>query len=131
MVHLYTPRSEIELLLLRSVFGDAGIRYFVRNEAFAVGPQLAHWNGRSIWVLEAHFEEAILLLREFHRRTASDAPMAPDPAPRSTLRGLLARLSFGWLVPGRRPPGPPELRLIRNERPEPAPPRDPPPLRLV
>jgi hypothetical protein len=131
MVHLYTPRSEIELLLLRSVFDGAGIRFYVRNEAFAVGPQMAHWNGKSIWVLEAHFEEAILLLREFHRRTAAAAPRVPDPAPSRGLRAVLARLTLAWRAPRRGPPGPPELRLIRNDRPEPAAARERPPLRLL
>ena len=75
MVHLYTPRSEIEMLLLKSVFDGAGIRFFVRNEAFgslAVGPQIEHWNVKSIYVAEADFEEAIALLREFHDRTGDD-----------------------------------------------------------
>jgi Putative prokaryotic signal transducing protein len=135
MVHLYTPKSEIELLLLKSVFDGAGIRLFVRNEAFgslAVGPQIEHWNVKSIYVAEADFEEAIALLREFHQRTADDAPPAAlrysfgDKA-----RMLLEFLVFGWFMPGRRPAKRPELRVIRNDRPRSGETSPRPPLKLV
>ena len=122
MVHLYTPRSEIEMLLLKSVFDGAGIRFFVRNEAFgslAVGPQIEHWNVKSIYVAEADFEEAIALLREFHDRTGDDD--ATTPAARYSFgdkaRMFLEFLVFGWFMPGRRPTRTPELRLIKNDDP--------------
>lgn len=135
MVHLYTPASESELLLLKSLFDGAGIRYFVRNEAFgslAPGPQLEMWNRNSIHVPEAHFEEAIALVREFHRRTAVGAPLVPARATfGDRLRGLVSSVLFGWLRPRRETAAPPDLRLIKNDRPEPAPPAERPPLRLV
>jgi Putative prokaryotic signal transducing protein len=138
MVHLYTPRSEIELLLLRSVFDGAGIRYFVRNEAFGsltVGPQIEHYNRKSIYVAEADFEEAIALVREFHLRTADHgaAPAAATYGFGDKARMLLEFLVFGWFMPGRRPIKSPELRLIKNDdpRPERPPRRRRPPLRLV
>ncbi len=133
MVHLYTPRSEIELLLLRSLLDGAGIRHHVRNEAFAVGPQLALANGKSLYVLEGQFEEAITLLREFQRRTAgvSPAPAAAHTS-RDRLRDLLSFLTLGWFGAPRRPDGQSELRLIKNDRPVPsAPSRGRKPLRLV
>jgi Putative prokaryotic signal transducing protein len=138
MVHLYTPRSEIELLLLKSVFDGAGIRFFVRNEAFgslAVGPQIEHWNVKSIYVAEADFEEAIGLVREFHHRTGDDHDATP--AARygfgDKVRMFLEFLLFGWFMPGRRPARAPELRLIKNDDPRPTRParRQRPPLRLL
>jgi len=139
MVHLYTPRSEIELLLLKSVFDGAGIRLFIRNEAFgslAVGPQIEHWNVKSIYVATADFEEAIALLREFHDRTGDDhaPPLAARYGFGDKARMFLEFLVFGWFMPGRRPARAPELRLIKNDDPRPSRParrRRRPPLRLV
>lgn len=125
MVHLYTPASEIELLLLKSVFEGAGIRLFVRNEMFgslAVGPPIEHCNRKSIWVAEADFEDAIALLRDLHRR--ADLERHRDAEPVYTLRDKLRMLAefllFGWFMPGRRPRRQPArrpaLRLIAGSR---------------
>lgn len=124
MVHLYTPESEIELLLLRSVLDEAEIRFYIRNEVFgslAAGPQIEHFNRKSIQVAEADFEEAITLLREYHRRTGGHPPVpARRPALGERLRTLCGFLAFGWRTPGRRPPRRTELRLIKSAPREPS-----------
>jgi hypothetical protein len=160
MVHLYTPASEIELLLLKSVFDGAGIRIFVRNEMFgslAVGPPIEHCNRKSIWVAQADFEDAIALLRDLHRRADLERHVEPEAVYtlRDKLRMLAEFVLFGWFMPGRRPrrhpARRPPLRLIAGSRPPGGPaeadddddesppdraasgggPADPPPLRLV
>jgi len=43
-VEIHSPDSEVEALLLKSIFDAAGIEYFVKNDTFgslAIGPQIA------------------------------------------------------------------------------------------
>jgi hypothetical protein len=133
LVELFSPRSEAELLLLRSVLGDAGIYLFVKNDAFgslAVGPQIEHYNRKTIYVRPEEAEEARALLSEFLDKTALG-----DPAPGGDLRlGDVLRmvaevLVFGWFMPGRRrrPPPSPKLRVIRGGRAGRSAPGDDPP----
>jgi hypothetical protein len=140
MVQIYSPRSEIELLILKSVFADAGIRYFVRNDTFGslyMGPHVEAYNRKTLCVAEADADESLVLLEEFLERTGRRPPAAAHPpAAAGFVEGLLHRL-VRWFSPEPPPCRRPLLRLIKNPHPEdPAPRpaagrRDRPPLRLV
>ena len=125
MVELDSPRSEMELLVLRGVLDGAGFLYFVKNDQFgslAVGPQIDHYNRKTIFVHEDQLEDARDLLAELRSR--------PDPEPAEPLGGhgrpglgdvlrmVVELLLFGWIVPGRRHrrSREPELRLIQGGR---------------
>ena len=117
---LFSPRSEPELLLLRSILDDAGIYYFVKNDLFgslAVGPQIDHYNRKTVYVRPEELEEAQALLGEFLEKTGLGEPArAEDLRLIDVLRMVFELLVFGWFMPGRhrrrRPP--PKLRLIRG-----------------
>ncbi|MEE8138015.1 MAG: DUF2007 domain-containing protein [Thermoanaerobaculia bacterium] len=121
MVQLYSPESESQLLVLRSVFEDARIPYFVHNDAFGsllAGPRIAHLNRKMILVHRADLDEARALLGEFLEKTTSgrDAERASRYSLRDKLRMVLEFLIFGWFLPGRRQPRPPTLRVVHGYR---------------
>lgn len=143
-VELYSPESEVELLLLQSVLDSAGIDYFVKNKSFGAltpGPQIALCNRRTFLVLEDQLPEAREVVLEFLDRTG-----APEPRQyplREKLRMVFEFLLFGWFLPGKRH-RPPQLRLIHTAAPSDEPPprrtpdersavprRGPPRLKLV
>ncbi|HEX2163011.1 MAG TPA: DUF2007 domain-containing protein [Thermoanaerobaculia bacterium] len=118
MVQLYSPRNEPELLLLRSVFDDAGIRYFVRNDTFGslyLGPHVEAYNRKIVCVSEVELDEASALLGEFLERTGRGRRQAPPPR-HGLFDRLLHRLAE-WLAPPLPAPEPPRFRLIRNPHP--------------
>jgi len=120
LVELFSPRSEAELLLLRSILDDAGIYIFVKNDAFgslAIGPQIEHCNRKTIYVRPEETEEAQALLSEFLDKTALGDPVpAGELRLGDVLRMVVELLVFGWFMPGRRrrPSPSPELRVIRG-----------------
>lgn len=143
-VELYSPESEVEVLLLKSVLDAAGIDYFVKNDTFGgltPGPQIALCNRRIFLVPEDRLDEARTLVRDLLDRT-----QAPEPRHyplREKIRMVFEVLFFGWFLPGRRPRLP-RLRLVHSAAPgdvEPArrtpderstePRRGPPDLKLV
>jgi hypothetical protein len=120
MVELDSPRSEVELLVLRGVLDGAGFLCFVKNDQFgslAVGPQIDHYNRKTIFIHEDQLEDARALLAEIRSRPAVE-PTEPAPRPGlgDVLRMIVELLLFGWIVPGRRHhrSREPELRLIRG-----------------
>lgn len=135
MVELHSPAGEAELLLLRSVLDGAGIHYFVKGDLFGsltVGPQIDHYNRKTIYVHPEDYEEARALVAEFLSKTSEPRRAAArDLRLGDVLRMVLEVLVFGWFMPGRRrrTPRPPELRLIdggRDSPSRPSPPEEPP-----
>lgn len=134
MVQLYSPRSEIDLLILRSLFDDADIRYYVRNDTFGslyLGPHIEAYNRKILCVAETDLDDARALLAEFLAHTGGDSPPAPPP-PRTYLERLLQRI-VDRLAPRPPVPEPPRFRLIRGGRGAAGPPavKRRPRLRLV
>ena len=115
MVQLYSPRNEPDLLILRSLFDDAGLRYYVRNDTFGslyMGPHVEAYNRKILCVSEADLEEATALLGEFLERTGREV-VAPPQQQRTVVDRLLDRL-LGWLGPPEPAPPTPPFRLIRG-----------------
>lgn len=119
---LYSPRSEAELLLLRSILEGAGLYYFVKNDVFgslALGPQIDHYNRKTVYVHPAEAQDARALLREFLDKTALGDPTPPEDLRLTDVLRMIAEfLVFGWFMPGRRrrPSPPPDLKVIRGGR---------------
>lgn len=160
MIDLYSPRGEMELLILRSILEDAGIPLFVRNDTFGSlypGRYSEAYNRKTICVPRSARDEARVLVREFLRRTGNPASWpdegeeesaaaigSPRPSWPAALARWCRRLPGHRWIPGLRrlaAPTPEEqrrrFRLIRNEESSPpaaGPPSatsPPPPLRLV
>ncbi len=120
MIELHSPDSEGEMLFLKSLLDDAGIPYYVHNERFGsllAGPQIAHYNRKTIWVHEADREDAAALISDFLDRTAVDEPWArQEYSLAEKLRMVGEFLLFGWFLPGRRPRRGPQLTLVKGHQ---------------
>jgi Putative prokaryotic signal transducing protein len=106
MVNLYSPISEVELAMLKSVLEADGIEYFVKNETFGslkTGIQIPLVNGRIIMCPTDQYERASELIRDYLGRTA---PKEDDEGQGYSLldkiRMVLEILLFGWVMPGRK-----------------------------
>jgi hypothetical protein len=101
LLWLYSPRSEGELALVRSVLLWAGIRHCVHNNYFGamrVGPDIDLLNRRTIMVPERHAEEARELLLDYIEATSEEnVPLLT----RDRLRIVLEFVVFGWFLPGK------------------------------
>ena len=131
MIELYSPRGEMELLMLRSIFDDAGIPYYVRNDSFGSLYLLRYaeaYNRKTLCVARVDREEASFLVREFLRRTdggaeqPAEAPAAEAAPPGRLLAGLLAVLGR-WIERTQRREDPADelrrrFRVIRNDEPQ-------------
>lgn len=136
LVELYSPETEIEVLLLKSILADAGIDYFVQNDTFGsltVGPRIALYNKKTVFVAADQADEARSLIRDLHDKT--EVAEAPVYSVGDKLRMVAELLLFGWFMPGRRrrEAEPPKLELLKTEDPAPDPdrPRRRPRLRLI
>lgn len=139
LVELYSPDTEIEVLLLKSILEDAHIDYFIQNDTFGsltVGPRIALYNKKTVFVADDQLEEARNLVRELHDKTEVVDPPAYSLGDK--VRMVVEFFLFGWIMPGRRPrrePEPPKLKLLKSSNPDddphPDPPGSPPELRVV
>ena len=97
----YKPRSEADLVVLRSILDAERIPHFVHNDAFGtilVGPHIDHYNTKSIVVPDEAAKAAQAVIVEFEETEAE------RPAPtslRDRVRMLAETVVFGWFVPGR------------------------------
>lgn len=146
MIELYSPRGEMELLLLRSILDDAGILYYVHNDTFGSlysGRYAEAYNRKTIYVPEVHLAESRVLMREFLERTGQAGRVDETQAPPRLVvllhqlleeaarrwpphrRGPVARRiwqrldAWGWTVE-RGDPRHRGFHLIRNDSPRPA-----------
>jgi len=106
MVTLYSPNSEIELAMIKSLLDAEGINYFVKNENFGsmeVGPQIALFNRRIIMVQDNQLENASTLINDYLKETAGKED---EPGQAYSLfdkiRMAIEILLFGWLMPGKK-----------------------------
>ena len=101
MIKLYSPRTEGEAALLKSVLDAARIPYFVHNDYFAslrIGPQIDLLNMKTFMVPDDSRERAQdLILDYLETITANPKPLLL----RDKVRVVLEFLIFHWFVPGR------------------------------
>lgn len=138
MIDLYSPRGEMELLILRSLLEDAGIPFYVRNDTFGSlcpGRYSEAYNRKTVCVPEAAREDARELVQEFLDRTGGSPPREPreeGPLDRlaATFHAFLDHWARRWTGSWRqrfpalrhveRQESPEELRrrfrVIRNDR---------------
>jgi len=160
MIELYSPRGEMELLLLRSILDDAGILYYVHNDTFGSlysGRYAEAYNRKTIYVSKIDVGEGRVLLREFLERTGQGGRVDEESSPPrlvALLHQVLEQAARRW-PPYRRGPVARRIwerlsdwgwdaedtdprhrgfHLIRNDSPRPQggdEPDDKPPLRLL
>lgn len=106
MVNLYSPNSEMELAMIKSLLDAEEVNYFVKNENFGsmeVGPQIALFNKKMITVQDSQHERASELINDYLNKTACKAD---EPGQVYSLfdkiRMAIEVLLFGWLMPGKK-----------------------------
>lgn len=101
LLWLYSPRSEWELALLKSIFKWAGIRYFVHNNHFGtmrVGPDIDLLNRKTIMVPETQAAEALdLVLNYLNATSERQMPLLA----RDRIRVVIEFFLFHWFIPGK------------------------------
>ena len=104
MVKLYSPKTEVELALIRSLLDAENIPYYVQNDHFGsleVGPPVHHFNVKTIVVAEEHRDRAVELITDFLRSTHAAAESTVSrPSLFDKIRMALEVVVFAWIVPG-------------------------------
>ena len=105
MIELYSPGSETELALIKSILDAEHIHYFVKNDHFGsleVGPlPIRLFNAKMILVREDQFGIAKELLKDFLEKTESKAGKFKDEYSfLDKVRMFLEFLLFGWIMRG-------------------------------
>lgn len=106
MIHLYSPKDEMELMFIRSILDGENIPYYVENDHYGslyTGVSVPLFNQKNIMVDEGSAKRADELIADYLQKTA---PQEPTGASRyswkDTLRMLTEFFLFGWIMPGRK-----------------------------
>ncbi len=106
LVELYSPTTEPEMALIKSILEEDNIYYFVRNEVFGsmeVGPRVDLFNKKTIMVKNDDYQRASELIADF---LAEIAEQKSDAGAQYSLgdkiRMAIEALLFGWFMPGKR-----------------------------
>lgn len=106
MINLYTPDSETELAMLKSLFDAEHVDYFVFNDHFGslrIGPPIALFNAKAILVREKDHEKAKIILDEYLANTKQESDGPPSKFSwRDKARMIMEVFFFGWFIPGKR-----------------------------
>lgn len=110
MIKLYSPQTEVDLALIRSVLEGEGISFFVHNDHFGslrIGPSIPLYNEKTIMVNENDFIRASELISDYYKNTSSKEASNSNVAFQSEysffdkIRVIIEMLLFGWIVPGK------------------------------
>lgn len=111
MQKIFTPESEIELIMIKGLLEAARIPFYVQNEHFGglyIGPQIQHFNQRTIMVPPEYVARSKEIIAEFIASQQHPEPVPPPPGKKNSagekLRLLAEALMFCWIVPRRRKP---------------------------
>lgn len=106
LINLYSPESESELAILKSLLDAEQIEYFIFNDHFGslrVGPPIALFNAKAIVVKEKDFEQAKSILDEYLSNSKKENEGPPSKYSwRDKARMVMEVLFFGWFIPGKR-----------------------------
>lgn len=106
MIKFYSPDTESELAIIKSLFDAEDIHYFVLNDHFGtlrVGPKIDLFNAKVIYVSENDVERAKDIFQQFHKNIKNDDKefrsgfSLPDK-----IRMIVEVLVLGWFIPGNR-----------------------------
>jgi hypothetical protein len=110
MIKLYSPQTEVDLALIRSILESEGISFFVHNDHFGslrIGPSIPLYNERTIMVNENDFPRASELISDYLKNTRSKDVSKSNGAFQSEyslfdkIRVIFETILFGWIVPGK------------------------------
>ncbi|PLX90955.1 MAG: hypothetical protein C0620_12700 [Desulfuromonas sp.] len=101
---LYSPESDVELMILVSRLAAEEIPSQTSNDHFGslyIGPQIAHFNRKTVFVPASEFQRAQHVLTDFLQRQypVRDAANAFPLTLWQKVRTIAEFLLFGWMVP--------------------------------
>lgn len=103
MVPVYKPQDPVELALIEGALQAHDIPYFVHNRGFGSlypGPQINHYNDRTVMVPESAVEAAREVLAQFGAPVDDSGPEdAPQSSGWDKFRLVVEALLGGWFVP--------------------------------
>jgi len=106
IVNLYSPNSETEPAIIKSLLDAEGINYFVKNENFGsmeIGPQIPLYNSKTIMVEDSQFEKASTLINDYLKETAcKEDECGKVYSLFDKMRMAIEFILFGWLMRGKR-----------------------------
>ena len=103
MKKLYSPKNEVELSLIKSIFDGEGIPYFVHNDHFGslkIGPRISLFNEKTIMVDEKYFDHAKEIIEDFIQNVKSSR--STEYSIFDKIRMVIEVFLFGWIMPGKR-----------------------------
>ena len=109
MIKLYSPQTEIDLALIRSILEGEGIPFFVHNDYFGslrIGPCIPLYNEKTIMVNENDFSRASELISDYLKNTGSkdasgvNGAFQSDYSLSDKIRVVIEFFLCGWIVPG-------------------------------
>ena len=108
MIKLYSPRSEIDLALLRGILDGDGIPFFVHNDHFGslrIGVVIELYNAKTIMVNEEDYIRASELVSDYLSKTkiqwAKGDKFQSEYSLFDKIRVILEVIICGWTVPPR------------------------------
>jgi len=106
MIKLYSPKNEVELSFIKSIFDGESISYFVHNDHFGslqIGPQIELFNAKTIMFNENHFDRAKDLLDDFLKNiTPTPDTVTPEYSVFDKIRMIIEVVLFSWIMPGKK-----------------------------
>jgi len=108
MIKLYSPQTEVDLAIIRSILDGDGVKYFIHNDHFGslrIGPSIKLYNAKTIMVSEKDYDRAAELVSDYIENTK---PQNTDPKEFKSeysffdkIRIIIETILFGWTVPGK------------------------------
>ena len=104
MKNLYSPQSEAELAVIRSILEGEKIHFFVHNEHFGTmrtGPPIELFNAKTIMVSEEDFERACEIISDFQSNVKPEVSKS-EYSFKDKIRMVIETLLFSWFIPGKK-----------------------------
>ena len=111
MIKIYTPKDEVQIAILKSIFEAEGVPIYVHNDTYGSmrpGIQIPLLNQRAIMVSETHLEKAKEIIQGYLQNIDKAEAAAENSKTQYTfwdkVRMVFEGLLFGWVMPGRHRP---------------------------
>jgi hypothetical protein len=104
MKKLYSPQSEAELAVIRSIFEGEKIHFFVHNDHFGTmraGPPIELFNAKTIMVSEEDLERACEIISDFQSNVKPEVSKS-EYSLKDKIRMVIETLLFSWFIPGKK-----------------------------
>ena len=104
MKNLYSPKSEAELAVIRSILEGEKIHFFIHNDHFGTmrtGPPIELFNAKTIMVSEEDFERACEIISDFQSHVKPEFSKS-EYSLKDKIRMVIETLLFSWFIPGKK-----------------------------